>query len=191
MSISTCTHTFTDTDWCVQSQTCTTQKKQKNSLTSVNWQVINFMMQNQNTRDEDGEKKNCVVCNCVCPDPSKNHPLSPLRNLCLCILKSFCCGCYCCCFQSTETPQISEEVERFLTGSFFVVWFITDQKSELRPQSSVTLRWTNAVIFLSERFVIWTVTHLYVEALLRESKLLPGQKCLSTAACAPQFFFFF
>lgn len=94
----------------VQTHSCK-HARHKNSLTSVNWQVINFMMQNQNTRDEDGEKKNSVVCNGVCPDSSKKHPPSPLRNPCLCILKSFCCcGCYCCCFQSVETVATTFQI---------------------------------------------------------------------------------
>jgi len=162
--------------------------KKKNSLTSVNWQVINFMMQNQNTRNEDGEeKKNSVVCNCVCPDPSRKHPPSPLRNPCLCILKSFCCcGCYCCCFRSAS--QISEEEERFVSGSFFVVWFITDQKSELRPLSFMTLRWTNAVIVLSERFATWTVC----QGTVKRIQITVGpEQSVKSCMYSPVFFFNF
>lgn len=79
MNVCTCTHTFAGTHRCAQ----------LNSLTSVNWQVINLMMQNQNTRGEDGEVKNNTGCNCVCPDPAKKHLPSPLRNPCLCIFGVF------------------------------------------------------------------------------------------------------
>lgn len=34
-----------------------THAAKKNNLTSVKWQVINFMMENQNTRDKNGERE--------------------------------------------------------------------------------------------------------------------------------------
>lgn len=74
------THTHTYTHPCAQlyrhkAKTCTTTTK--SSLSLVNWQVINFMMQNQNASDEDGEEKKSVMCNCAGPDPCKQLPPNP------------------------------------------------------------------------------------------------------------------
>ena len=127
-------------------------------------------------------KKNHVACYPACPDPSKRHPPSPLRILCLCIWKSFCCcGCSCC-FQSTKAVATTSQISDGRGGEFSewqllccMIYYLS--KSERRPWSSLMRRWTNAVIFLSKWFVIWSLTHWYVtapETVIRKIQLTLG-----------------
>lgn len=111
-------------------------------------------------------KKKCVVCKGVCPYPSKKHPASPLRNPCLCILKSFCCcGCYCCCFRAPKPlrrPFRSqmEEQERFSEWQLLCCMIYYWSKVRTEALVDCDSQVDTCCHFLSEMFVVWTVTHL-------------------------------
>lgn len=102
------------------------------------------MMQNQNTRNKDGVKKNSVVSNGVCPDPSRKHPQSPSRNACLCIWKSFCCcGCYR--FQSTKTSATTFQISDVRGGKIEREWQVLCcmiyYQSNVRTEASAFCEW--------------------------------------------------
>lgn len=100
-------------------------KKYKRSHTSVTWQVINFMMQNQNTRRRDEDGEGCGWGMPWCVTTSRNyvpictrsiHGGAPWRNLCLCICKSFCCS-DCCCSQSTKAIAPNSQISDVRAGA--------------------------------------------------------------------------
>lgn len=98
-----------------------TRSPQKNNLTSVKRQVINFMMQNPNAGK--WRENNSAVSNSACPHPSTQPPKKPL-------FKTFCClGCCCCCFQSSTTigSDLSGEEVRTLCCMIYDLWLIKSQ----------------------------------------------------------------
>lgn len=140
-------------------------------------------------------RKKSVVCNCAGPDPCKQHPPSPLRNLCSCILKSFCCcGCYCCCFQSAKTDllDLRRKRKRVFWVAASLLYDLLPIKSQNWSPGRLWLSGGQMLPFFCQRRLSSYLTHLYIwapERLIRKNQIAAGRgKKVNNSIIRPHFF---